>query len=129
MTTTTRFLPYWVLLAAAVFSFVGMADLPYGFYRLLRWVACGVAIASVVQLHQNRHIGWAWALGIVALIFNPLIPFHFSKDTWRVLDFSAGALFLVTLWIARQDEQRANKTVVDNRLPAQNRNDPHDYNP
>jgi len=42
MTTTTRFLPYWVLLAAAVFSFVGMADLPYGFYRLLRWVACGV---------------------------------------------------------------------------------------
>ncbi|MGD9419264.1 MAG: DUF6804 family protein [Verrucomicrobiales bacterium] len=117
MMQTTRFLPYWVLIAAAVFSFVAIADLPYGFYRLLRWVACGVAIASAVQLHINRHSGWVWALGIVALIFNPLIPFHFSKDTWRILDFGAGALFVVTLWITRQDEQRANKARLDNPLP------------
>lgn len=129
MTATSRFLPYWVLVAAAVISFVAIADLPYGFYRLLRWITCGVAIASAVQLHHNRHTGWVWALGIVALIFNPLIPFHFAKDTWRVFDFFAGALFFVTLWITRQDEQRSNKTEVDNRLPVAHRNDTPNYNP
>lgn len=129
MTKTTRFLPYWVLLATAIFSFVAIADLPYGFYRLLRWVACGVAVASAVQLHIRGHTGLVWALGIVALIFNPLFPFHFSKDIWRILDFGAGASFLVTLWIVRQDEQRAITTAHTNPLPAASQSVNDEENP
>lgn len=108
MSQASRFLPYVVLVAAAIFSFVAIAELLYGIYRLLRWVDCSVAIAAAIQLHINRHSGWVWALGIVALIFNPLIPFHFPKDIWRIFDFGAGALFVVTLWILRRDEQLTN---------------------
>ena len=84
-----QLLPDWVLIATAGFAFVAIADLPYGYYRLLRWVACAVAVA--------------WALGLVALVFNPLVPVHFEKATWRVLDAAAGVSFLCVLYFSRKD--------------------------
>jgi hypothetical protein len=115
MLENKQILPHWVLIAVSLFCFIAVVELPYGFYKLLRWVVCGVAIASAVQLHLNHHMGWVWALGIVALIFNPLIPFYFPRDVWRVIDAAAGASFLVTLWISRKDEQEANKSRHSNR--------------
>lgn len=101
MSNSNQFLPRWVLICAAVLCFVAMTDLPYGFYRLVRWVACGVAIASAIQMHGNKRIGWVWIFGIVALIFNPLFPFYFPKNTWVIFDAGAGACFLTAFWQTR----------------------------
>jgi hypothetical protein len=100
-----QIVPNWVLLGTAAFAFVAIADLPYGYYRLLRWVACAVAIASAIQLHrgQRQRQGWAWVLGGVALLFNPLVPVHFEKATWRIFDGAAGLVFLGVLYFARKD--------------------------
>lgn len=104
MKQDNQIIPNWVLLATATFAFVAMADLPYGYYRLLRWVVCAVAIASAIQLHAGKRQGWAWVLGAVALLFNPLVPVHFEKATWRVFDGAAGVAFLGVLHIARRTE-------------------------
>ena len=107
MNDKEQYLPRWVILLAAVMCFVAIANMPYGYYLLVRWITCGVAIASAIQLHLNRHIGWVWALSIVALIFNPIFSLHFAKDIWRFLDFGAGSLFLIALWITHQDKQKS----------------------
>lgn len=106
MDNSRQFLPSWVLICAAALCFVAIADLPYGFYRLIRWVACGTAIASAIQAHVNRRADWVWALGIIALIFNPLIPFYFPKIAWRIFDVAAGACFLTFFWQTRSNKQR-----------------------
>jgi len=86
-----------VVIAAAVLCFAAVADLPYGFYRLLRWVACSVGTILAVEAFRRGRISWAWGFGIVAVIFNPLIPFSFEKDVWRFLDAGAGVVFLLGL--------------------------------
>ena len=107
-----QLVPNWVLIGAAVFAFVAMADLPYGYYRLLRWVVCAVAIASAVQLHRSNRLGWVWVLGAVAVLFNPLVPVHFAKSTWRVFDGAAGVAFLGVLYIARKASELGGKDAA-----------------
>jgi hypothetical protein len=53
-----QIVPTWVLLGAAGFAFVAILDIPYGYYRLLRWVTCAVAIASAIQLHRSSRLSW-----------------------------------------------------------------------
>lgn len=103
-----QIVPNWVLMVTAVFAFVAMADIPYGYYRLLRWVVCAVAIASAIQLHRGQRQGYAWVLGLVAVLFNPLIPVHFAKDTWRALDGAAGFTFLGVLHLVQRDKKKHN---------------------
>jgi hypothetical protein len=106
-----QIVPTWVLLGAAAFAFVAMSDIPYGYYRLLRWVTCAVAIASAIQLHRSSHHSWVWALGGLAVLFNPIIPIHFERETWMIFDAVAGCLFLAVFFLARKTkEEEANKS-------------------
>lgn len=95
MNKGNQIVPSWVLLATATLAFAAIADLPYGYYSLLRWVVCAVAVASAIQLHARELQGWAWVLGAVAVVFNPLVPIHFAKEVWRFLDAGAGMVFLL----------------------------------
>lgn len=109
MDNRSQFLPRWVLISAALFCFVAIADLPYGFYRLVRWIACGVAVASAIQMHGAKRTGWVWSFGVVALVFNPLFPFNFPRNTWVFFDAGAGSCFLTLFWQTRTTNQDANK--------------------
>ena len=112
MDNSSQILPRWVLIGAAVLCFVAIADLPYGFYRLVRWVACGVAIASAVQLYRNGRIGWVWTMGVVALVFNPIFPFYFPRSAWMIFDAGAGACFFTVFWQTRPTKREANKSEM-----------------
>jgi hypothetical protein len=97
MKKENQIVPSWVLLMAAVFAFIAIADLPYGYYRFLRWAVCAVAVVSAFQMHRMKRQGWVWILGVVAILFNPFISVHFEKATWRVLDAATGVVFLCVL--------------------------------
>jgi hypothetical protein len=88
-----NWLPIGVVVASAILCFVAIADLPYGFYKILRWVVCSVAVASALRL-KEQSATWVWVLVIVALIFNPLFPVHFDKPVWKVFNIGAGIVFL-----------------------------------
>jgi hypothetical protein len=75
----------------------------YGYYTLLRWAVCGVAAFAAFQAAESDKSGWAWALAIVALAFNPVIPIHLKRDTWAFIDLAVAALLLVS--IAMVDRQ------------------------
>lgn len=89
----TDWLPPWVLLATAVLAFVAIGDFPYGFYRLVRWMVFSAGIAAAFRL--KNFPSWLWWMGIVALVFNPIFPFHFDKAVWRFLDAVAGVSFVL----------------------------------
>jgi uncharacterized membrane protein len=97
--------PKWVVIAAAVFCFVAVGDLPYGFYKLLRWVVCIVGGLLAFEAVRQKRVGWAWGFGIVAVIFNPISPFSFEKELWRFLDAGAGIVLLFGL---RRGEREGN---------------------
>ena len=52
---------------------------PYSYYTILRFVVCGVTGYGVYFAAQLEKNGWAWAFGIIALLFNPIIPIHLAR--------------------------------------------------
>ena len=59
---------------------------PYGFYTFLRFLVCGTSVYVVIFSHENKRKFWFWVFITIAVLFNPLIPIHLSKDIWVVLD-------------------------------------------
>ena len=61
-------------LIAAAMLLLALADLPYGYYQLLRFIVCGVGV-YVAYTAYNWQKKWVmWLFGFIALLFNPLIP-------------------------------------------------------
>jgi len=77
-----------------ILLFIGVLNMPYGYYRLLRIV---VTISSAVYsfhfLEENK-MNMVYLFGFIAILFNPIIPIYFDKQTWMVIDIVVGGLFL-----------------------------------
>ena len=84
-----------IFLIAGIALFIGIANMPYGYYQLLRWFTFAVGTYGAYLNYKNEKIGWAWTLGIIALIVNPFVKFYFSKGAWKVVDFIGGMLFCI----------------------------------
>ena len=71
---------------------------PYVYYVALRWVcftACGLSFAYL--WHRLKDKAGFLFLAFAAL-FNPFLPFHFSRDAWQAVDaLSALSLTVTTL--------------------------------
>ena len=76
--------------------FLGAAPLPYGFYTLLRLLACGFFISAAVLTHQKNNKVLPWVFGLMALLFNPIIKIHFPKELWAAIDI-ASAIFILAI--------------------------------
>lgn len=88
-------MPLPVVLIVAAMLAAGALPLPYGYYTLLRIVACiAFAIAAFAHAGNNSPI-WPWILGLLAVVFNPLIPIHLPKEAWIGIDLVAAALLLI----------------------------------
>ena len=87
---------------------------PYDYYRILRWVTCAAAVCTACEAYIWRRHWAVWVFGLIALVFNPLIPFHLSRSIWQVLDTGGAVVFLVGAAILRAPKPRwgeSNKLV------------------
>ena len=82
---------------AAGFAFYATARHPYIFYLLTRWVVFFTCCWGVVFCSRRFWTSAAPAYILGGIIFNPLLPFHFTRGAWHILDIAAGALLLLTL--------------------------------
>jgi len=74
---------------------------PYGYYTLLRLVVSGTSIYLAWSARQVNKEGWLWAMGFVALLFNPIIPVHLDKFTWGAIDLGIAILFIISIFKLR----------------------------
>ena len=91
---------------AALMLFLSLAPWPYGYYQLLRFVVCGVAV-YVASMAYNWHKIWATCLfGFIAVLFNPLIPIHLSREAWQPIDAICAILFLLNVFILKNPAEK-----------------------
>ncbi|KKU05243.1 MAG: hypothetical protein UX06_C0001G0004 [Candidatus Giovannonibacteria bacterium GW2011_GWA2_45_21] len=95
---------YWYLLVVGIFLLGALGDWPYSYYQLLRWVVCAAGAYSAYLAHESGSNGLAWVFGIIATLFNPIVPFYMQRETWQVLDLAAAIPFLVYPFIKRKHE-------------------------
>ena len=89
-------MPKFVIYITAGFLFAAILPLPYGYYTILRIVVCGAfAWAALIAFDRNVNI-LPWAFIVLAIIFNPVIKIHFSKEMWAIIDFASGVVLLLS---------------------------------
>jgi len=89
-------------LVVAVMLVVAICSLPYGYYQLLRWCTCGVAVFIAVMGYRWGKIWATWVFGFVAVLFNPLLPIHLTREFWRPIDLVCAALFFTIVFVLRE---------------------------
>jgi len=88
-----------------------LAPWPYGYYRLLRLVTCGVAVYVAFTAYSWQKMWAVWLFGFIALLFNPLIPIHLSKELWQPINIICALLFIVVGFVLKEakEEKKAGE--------------------
>lgn len=79
---------------ATIMVLVALARLPYGYYMLLRLGLCVACVYYFSQARPPIAPGHQFALGGLAILYNPVIPVHLgSKPLWTVVNIATVAYF------------------------------------
>ena len=91
--------------AVLLLLFAALGTWPYNFYILTRIVVCATAVLIALVLHGRRHFWWEILILLVALIFNPIAPFHFAKDVWRFFNVLAALIIAPAIFISLKEQR------------------------
>ena len=77
-------------------------DNPYGYYTLLRIILCALcAYLAVIALKKGMD-AWVWMLAVTAIIYNPLVRFHLTREIWSVVNIATIILLVMTYPLLRK---------------------------
>lgn len=82
-----------VVIGAMLFALLPM---PYGYYQVMRWVVCGAMIFLAVDSGKAGS-AWVYVWGILAGIYNPVVPVHSTREIWgivNVVTIAASAIYI-----------------------------------
>lgn len=83
-----------VLLILAPFSW------PYGYYTFLR-IVLTLSAALICYWHitnsGSKYILWSITFGLLALLYNPLMPVYLLKQTWLPINIGTAAIYIVNI--------------------------------
>jgi len=91
---------------------------PYGYYILLRWVVCGAFSFLAVQAINRGKQGWLYVFGITALIYNPIVRVHLTREIWSVVNVVTIAIAVVSIFVMKM---KHNMVAYDTTRKIQNR--------
>ena len=81
-------------LAGAAVVLMGFADLPYGFYMLLRLFLCGISLFIGFGANLALEDWHRWLLVGIAVLYNPLLPIQLGdKGLWEILNVATIVVF------------------------------------
>ncbi len=87
------------IILSIVMLFLALAKgLPYGYYILLKIIVCPTAIYLALFTYRQKKQVWAWVMGGIAFLFNPVIRMPLHRSDWGFFDFASGIIFVVFLY-------------------------------
>jgi hypothetical protein len=101
-------IPMAVWLLPSAMLVIALARLPYGYYTLTRIVVCAAcALLCFVEATWNaRGRYWLYPLAAVAVLYNPLVPIHFSRHVWVPINLLTMVVILVHFWTVARGRGR-----------------------
>lgn len=87
----------WIVPIGALL--LGLSDMPYGYYELLRVLVFCCAIYIAIAERERGNGNWLWAFGACALIYNPIAKLSLGREIWTVVNLATVALFAGHFWI------------------------------
>ncbi len=84
---------------------LAVAPWPYGYYLVLRLVACAVTAYGAFVAVKLANERWAWTFGLIALLFNPFLPIHLPRELWVILDLGVGGVLAASFFYLRKGQR------------------------
>jgi AcrR family transcriptional regulator len=105
---------------------LALLDMPSEYYKVLRFVVVAACIAQIIQvlrgdLSEAKRNALVIAFGLLAAVFNPIMPLYLESEQWAWFNLTGAALFAWSVdlprWlgkIARRGSQKfkANKRDI-----------------
>jgi hypothetical protein len=86
----------------AIFLFICLLDMPYGYYQFVRFLALiGFGILAFLGKQKDSDIEMA-VFGALALLFQPFIKIALGRDLWNVVDVVVGLGLIISVFINRK---------------------------
>lgn len=70
---------------------------PYGYYVFLRWACCATFAHLAYGAIAAGCTRWAWLLGGVAALYNPILRVHLDRVTWTAINLATIGVLIVTI--------------------------------
>ena len=88
----------WFKLIVIIFSLGALGSWPYGYYQILRWIICVSSAYLAYFYHKSSKATWAWIFGIIAVLFNPILPIYLTKEIWHPINIIVATIFFISLF-------------------------------
>lgn len=84
-------------LILAVLLLLCLADMPYGFYQLVRVAAAGVFAYLSYDYFKSKKDGMGFVFAALALLFQPFFKVALGRTMWNLVDVlvAVGLLYLI----------------------------------
>ena len=83
----------------ALLLFICLADMPYGYYQLVRFVGLiGFSILAYKAYEHNKKIEMIIFVGL-ALLFQPFFKISLGREIWNIVDMIVGIGLILSIWI------------------------------
>jgi len=91
-------------LITSILLFIALLNLPIGYYAFLRWLVCITAIYSLyISYNLDKKINFGvWLFSVIAILFNPMIPFYLGKSIWKIADTFVGIILFISIFILNE---------------------------
>ncbi|MHB1014725.1 MAG: DUF6804 family protein [Desulfurivibrionaceae bacterium] len=84
------------IVAVAMLMWAFNPSNPYGYYILLRVVICAICVFLALRADQQNNTSWVWILGVTAVVYNPVLRIHLTREIWSVVNFITIVILLLT---------------------------------
>ena len=83
-----------LFILCAIMLMVATLDMPSSYYNLLRVaVTIGAVLGFILDLEKGAIVG-IFVFGVLALLFNPIIPIYLhERELWIIIDILAAVFF------------------------------------
>jgi hypothetical protein len=88
-------------IASAMLLWALYPENPYGYYILLRWIICAVFAYLAIQAYAQAKQAWVWIFVLTALIYNPLIRLHLTREIWSVVNIVTIVVAVASIFILK----------------------------
>ena len=78
----------------AILLLIGLFDMPYGYYQLIRIVSFVIFIYLGITAYSDQRIVSVVVFAVGALLFNPIFKVALGRQIWNIVDILYAAFLI-----------------------------------
>jgi arginine exporter protein ArgO len=82
----------------AILLVAALAQQQYSYYTFVRWAVMTSSLYFAYTTFRQQQTGLTIYFVVLAILFNPIKPFWFQKETWHLIDYVVLAITLVSIY-------------------------------